>query len=172
MKFLTALTRDLEIAREIEGKPLSLAIKRNDYKSLLIAHNTLAVLCCIEECDTYLEIKEAANRIHNVYMNIEDEIESISIIPFGHLSAIASNDINFIKILLDKLGRSLKNKGLKVATIEPATANIFVGNIVLFDKLNTVRLGTSEQSLKSTLLALIRSFGIKKVFKIIGQIIE
>jgi len=172
MNFLTALTKDLEIAREVEGKPLTLAMKQNDYKSLLITKNTLAVLCCIEEDDSFHDIKETANRIQNIYENVSNEACSITLIPFGHLSYIASNDINQIQILLDKLQRALTNKGLNINKIEPATANIFIGNIMLFDKLNTVRLGTTDKSLKNTLTALIRSFGIKKVFKTLGQIIE
>lgn len=172
MKYLTALTKDLEIARELEGKPLSLALKSKDCKTLLISKNTLAILCCIEENDSFQDIKESANRISSIYEKIQEEAKSITIVPFGHLSTIASNDISNIKILLNKLSRTLNNKGFNVKQVEPATANIFIGKIVLFDKLNTVRFGTTEQSLKNTLKALIRSFGIKKIFKTLGEIIE
>jgi len=172
MKYLTALTRDLEIARETESKPLGLALKHNDYRALLKTNNTLAVFCCIEEMDSFKDIKEVAERLFKIYSNVKDEAHTISIVPFGHLSSLATNDIEKIKQLLNKLSRSLNNKGVKTNKIEPSTANIFISNIMLFDKMSTVRYGTSEESLKQTLTALIRSFGIKKIFAVLGQIIE
>lgn len=173
MKLLTALTSEIEIAYQDSMLPFMEANFRSEnFSSLLHEKNTFVVLVCIEQNDNVRDVKESAIRISNQFLNVRESASTICLIPFAHLTDQALDDIDQVDLLIDKLGRVLTNKGHKVRWIPPAKGNLFMTKWMFFDRYFSVKLGTTETSLKSSLKSLIRAHGVQKIMSTLGDLLK
>jgi len=172
MKFLTALTTEIELGYQPPNTALKdCRFESSGYKSLLSEQNTFLVLVCFEEGDLFDEIKEAAIRISNQYANFKQDAKTISLVPFSHLTSEAMSDEDQLELLMDKLHRVLAHKGHCVRWLPPSSGNLCFVRWVFFDKLHSVRFGSTQSGLKSTLKALLRAHGARTVLANLGDLL-
>ncbi len=173
MKFLTSLAADIELGYQSENVPLGECLSRRyKFQSLFKEKNTFLVLVCFEEGDAWPDIKEGSLRISNQYINMKHEAHTISIIPFAHLTPQALADEHQVNLLFDKLQRTLTNKGHKVRWLRPSAGNVFASKWVFFDKLHSVKYGSTEACIQNTLRSLLRAYGSRKIFAVLGDLLN
>lgn len=173
MKFLTAMTAKVEAGYLSSARKLSsLTLTDEEWQPIVSEGNTTLVLTCFEEDDDAKAAKEAASRILNIHKRAKGEVKSVTLVPFAHLSDQAMGDLEQVGLLLDILRRSIERGGFKVIWAPPNSSNVLFSKLLIFDKLQTVRLGTSESSLRRTLVSLIRAFGPQKVMSVFGSVLK
>ena len=172
MKFLTALTSEFEAGFISPNENLkSISSTTQKWQPSISAENNTLVLTCFEEDDDVKTAKEVANRIESIHKRAGSESTSITLVPFAHLSNRAMIELDQVDLLLNILQRTLSRRGIEVGWISPNSSNVLFSKLLIFDKMQTVRLGTSESSLRRTLMSLVRAFGPQKVLSVIGSIL-
>lgn len=169
MRYLTSMIKELSIGRQRDSLPLSLSMDESQYEQILKTGKTLLVMITVEEGDTFDDVKESAQRIRGIFQSVRNEVNAVTLLPFGHLSEFASNDNQYTEMLVDKFSRTLNNAGINTHVIPPSAANVFIAHIMLFDKFSTVRMGTTTASLKRTLMSLMRGIGKEKFFRVLSD---
>ena len=173
MKFLTALTAELEVGYQQPDAALDrCSADTPSFHSMLRERQAFLVLVCFEEGDTFTEVKDAASRVSGLFDNVRSDAKSIALVPFAHLSPEAMSDNDQVELLLDKLQRVLANKGHVVRALPPSSANLFFSRWVFFDKMQSVRFGSAQASIKNVLRSMLRAHGSRKVLAILGDILE
>lgn len=172
MKFISLIAKEISVGRLRDTYPLTLPITDNEYQKLEDASNVLVALVCVEDGDTFHEAKEGAVVIISMFLKYQSDVRSILIIPFGHLSEIACYNLDAVAIVINKMKRSIVKAGYKVQAVEPHSANIILGRLLLFDKMNSVKLVSSRSSLKQTIAALVRAFGVQKFMAALGDVVS
>ena len=173
MRFLTALTAELEVGYQHPDVALERCISdTSGFRSLLKEDHALLVLACFEEGDTFDEVKEAAAHIADLFLNLRADAKTIVLVPFAHLTPHAMHDTNQVAFLLDKLQRALTHKGHDVRWLPPESANLCFSRWLFFDKMRSVRFGSSSSRIKGTLRSLLRAHGSRKILAILGDLLE